>query len=95
MDIGDTASAIALALAIIGFAVALAALVIALLQVRDARRASKLQAEITVIEAYLTAELIGRNDEEILGRRFQELYQRACELAGSEEALRKLVGDIP
>jgi hypothetical protein len=72
-----------IALGVSGFVVGLVALAIAIWQVRDARRLGKLQAEITVIEAYLAAELEGQRRPAVLREQFQKLYVRASEVAGS------------
>jgi Flp pilus assembly protein TadB len=82
------------ALAIAGFVIGLVALAIAIWEVRDARRLSQLLAEITIIKAYLDAELEGQRRPEVLRDRFDRLQTRACELAGSESALEDIIPGV-
>jgi hypothetical protein len=78
-----------------GFAISLLALGAAIWQVRDTRHVSRLQAEITVIEAFLAREFSRHPPRpEKLQKQFLELSNRASELAGGVEALEMMVGGL-
>jgi len=83
-----------LVLSVAGFVLALVAVWIALWQVRDARRVSKLQGDITALEAFLAIELAGSRDKEVLKTWIKLIIERAQQL-GSTEILKQIGNRLP
>lgn len=75
---------LSLLLASIGLLVALLALGIALWQIRSARKIGKLEGDIIVLEAFLSVELAGRKDKELIQELLELIFNKA-EKIGSEE----------
>ena len=91
----DAPTAWSIGLGIAGFLIGLIALVIALWQVRSARNESRVHAELVVIEAFLVRELTDTQpDEQHLSSLFDRLYERTAGLAGGDERLAELIGQI-
>jgi hypothetical protein len=73
--------------------ISIVAVVVAFIQVADARRLSKIDAELAILNAFLQREW-NRHPaprEDVLRDLFQAIYTRACSLTGSEEALGEIV----
>lgn len=63
-----------------GLFVALMAVAIALWQVRDTRRVSKLEGEIIALEAFLAAELAGRRDHARIEKLLELIFAKVEQL---------------
>ena len=70
--------------ACVGILVSLIALVIALWQIRSAKKVHKLEADIIALEAFLTVELNGRRKKEIIQRLLEVIFAKS-ERLGSKE----------
>jgi uncharacterized protein HemX len=70
-------------LSLVAVVLALVGLGISVWQVRDAKRASRLQAEIGTLEAFLAMELAGKRRQEILRGLLNKIDERAERLGGT------------
>ena len=71
---------VGLLIASVGLVAALVALVIACWQIRDARRASRLEGEIIALEAFLAAELAGQRDPARIERLLELIFSKVEQL---------------
>jgi hypothetical protein len=84
-----------LGLSLLGLALALAGIALAIGQIRDARRVTRVQAELHIAEAVLLTELFGKREEEVIEKVIGEVIALAREL-GTERSfmfLTALLGD--